>query len=65
MIAHSFDEPLNTPANEALQNRYEPTEMQAPDMFECIKHYAQRHPEKFALWCFGIGFVLGWRLKPW
>jgi len=22
-------------------------------------------PEILALWCFGIGFVLGWKLKPW
>jgi len=22
-------------------------------------------PEAAALWCLGIGFVLGWKLKPW
>jgi hypothetical protein len=30
-----------------------------------LKTYAQEKPEMAALWCFGIGFVLGWKLKPW
>jgi len=32
---------------------------------EIIKEYARERPEVVALWTFGIGFVLGWRLKPW
>ncbi len=27
--------------------------------------YAKRRPEMAALVCIGIGFVLGWKLKPW
>jgi len=27
--------------------------------------YAKSKPETIALWCLGIGFVLGWKLKPW
>lgn len=30
-----------------------------------FKQYAREHPEVVALWTFGIGFVLGWKLKPW
>lgn len=30
-----------------------------------IEDYARREPLKFAACVFGIGFVLGWRLKPW
>jgi hypothetical protein len=30
-----------------------------------LRDYAKENPEATALWCFGIGFVLGWRLKPW
>jgi len=30
-----------------------------------LKTYAREKPEMAALWCFGIGFVLGWKLKPW
>ncbi len=37
----------------------------AEDRLEQLKDYARDEPFKFALWAFGIGFVLGWRLKPW
>ena len=37
----------------------------ATDNLERIKDYARDEPIKFALWTFGIGFVLGWKLKPW
>jgi hypothetical protein len=33
--------------------------------FACFKEYAKEHPEMVALWAFGMGFVLGWKLKPW
>jgi hypothetical protein len=32
---------------------------------ECFKEYAKERPEVVALWAFGIGFVLGWKLKLW
>ena len=35
------------------------------DLFEYAQQYAREKPEVVALWCFGIGFVLGWKLKPW
>jgi len=37
-------------------------------MSDLVKHlhmFAEENPSGAALWCFGIGFVLGWRLKPW
>ncbi len=37
----------------------------ASDSLERIKNYARDEPVSVALWAFGIGFVLGWRLKPW
>jgi hypothetical protein len=37
----------------------------ARDMLDYLKEYAREKPEVAALWCFGIGFVLGWKLKPW
>ena len=37
----------------------------AQDLVEYAKTYAREKPDVFALWCFGIGFVLGWKLKPW
>lgn len=30
-----------------------------------LREYAKEHPETVALWIFGVGFVLGWKLKPW
>jgi hypothetical protein len=35
------------------------------DLIEHLKEYAREKPEVAALWCFGIGFILGWKLKPW
>jgi hypothetical protein len=32
---------------------------------ECIEHRARTRPLSFAIWSFGIGFLLGWKLKPW
>jgi hypothetical protein len=33
--------------------------------FEHFREYGRERPEVVALWCFGIGFVVGWKLKPW
>ncbi|HUQ67891.1 MAG TPA: hypothetical protein VM165_00115 [Planctomycetaceae bacterium] len=35
------------------------------DMVCRARDYAREQPEMAALWCLGIGFVLGWKLKPW
>jgi hypothetical protein len=35
------------------------------DMVDYLREYARERPEIAALTCFGIGFVLGWKLKPW
>jgi hypothetical protein len=43
------------------QGEFSPT----TDLVEYCKEYARQKPEMFALWCFGVGFVLGWKLKPW
>ena len=29
------------------------------------REYARQRPEVVAMWAFGIGFILGWKLKPW
>lgn len=36
-----------------------------PDLQEYALRYAKEKPEVVAMWCFGVGFVLGWKLKPW
>jgi hypothetical protein len=30
-----------------------------------LQEYARERPEMIAMWAFGIGFILGWKLKPW
>lgn len=35
------------------------------DFVQYMKDYARDKPDVAALWCFGIGFVIGWKLKPW
>lgn len=35
------------------------------DVIDYAKAYARQKPETAALICIGIGFVLGWKLKPW
>ena len=32
---------------------------------EHFREYGRERPAIVALWCFGIGFVLGWKLKLW
>jgi hypothetical protein len=36
-----------------------------PDFAQYLKEYARQRPEVAALWCLGLGFILGWKLKPW
>ena len=35
------------------------------DMVSYLREYARERPEVVALTCFGVGFILGWKLKPW
>jgi hypothetical protein len=35
------------------------------DIVSYAREFAREQPEMAALWCLGIGFVLGWKLKPW
>jgi hypothetical protein len=35
------------------------------DMIEYMKQYAKENPGYAALTCIGVGFILGWKLKPW
>lgn len=35
------------------------------DFVDYLTDYARENPGTAALWCLGVGFVLGWKLKPW
>lgn len=42
---------------------------EVPEVLEramaAMEDYARQEPWAFAGWAFGIGFILGWKLKPW
>lgn len=38
---------------------------QCSDLVEFARQYTREKPGVVALWCLGVGFVLGWKLKPW
>ena len=43
----------------------EPCEQTSKSAVEHFCEYGRERPGVLALWCFGIGFVMGWKLKPW
>jgi ElaB/YqjD/DUF883 family membrane-anchored ribosome-binding protein len=43
----------------------ETAEQASHDLMQHLASYCQENPTQAALWCLGIGFVLGWKLKPW
>lgn len=59
------------PANQATTSSANRSNAQAqtmqpmPDLVDYVREYARQKPEVAAMWCFGIGFVVGWKLKPW
>jgi hypothetical protein len=60
----------NRQSNSRQQGQGQQGQMQDPvemgrDMVEYLREYARENPESAALWCLGIGFVLGWKLKIW
>ena len=58
-----------TKAYTAPTTTFNPTSVPAmrpgQDFVQYLKEYAREKPEVAALWCLGVGFVLGWKLKPW
>ena len=38
---------------------------EAPYLIDYLREYAREKPEIVALTCFSVGFILGWKLKPW
>lgn len=51
--------------SKTLLTRNPSTKQPTHDLMDYCREYAREKPEICALWCFGIGFVLGWKLKPW
>jgi len=49
------------PHSHAMSSELKPLE----DFITYLKEYARERPEVAALTCFAVGFILGWKLKPW
>lgn len=58
---HVSDRPFSSTETMAGQPQVKPLD----DLVNYVRDYAQQRPDVVALWAFGIGFILGWRLKPW
>lgn len=35
----------------------------ASDLLTVLKDYAHRKPDVAAMWCFGLGLIVGWKLR--
>lgn len=43
-----------------------PSQLSVLGDIQCYtRQYIEEQPEKAALICLGVGFLLGWKLKPW
>ena len=61
---------MNSPSTSDNSTRHalpHPAEDLQPgkDLLDYAQAYAREKPEVVALWCFGVGFIVGWKLKPW
>lgn len=36
----------------------------AADIVALLRDYAREKPDVAAMWCFGLGIIVGWKLKP-
>ncbi|MEO8494317.1 MAG: hypothetical protein ABI614_04555 [Planctomycetota bacterium] len=62
-----MNEQKTHPATPHAQDAHPSCERLRPtsDLIDYARRYVREKPEVVALCCVGIGFVLGWKLKPW
>ena len=64
-MASSTEEQTIPQSQNKTQARTTPSERTPKSALEHFQEYGRERPGIAALWCFGIGFVLGWKLKLW
>ena len=64
-MASSTEESTVPESHNEPRMRTEPLAETTKSALEHFREYGRERPGIVALWCFGIGLVLGWRLKPW
>lgn len=51
---------------ERHKERTEERELKPVEDLMCyLREYSRQRPESIAIACFGLGFILGWKLKLW
>jgi len=55
----------NGTAADSASDRTAMAKQSVEDLLSQFRAFAREKPDVAMLWCFGIGFVLGWKLKPW
>jgi hypothetical protein len=55
----------NSPIRREIREHEKRAEDFGRETLQYLREYARENPESAALWCFGIGFILGWKLKIW
>jgi hypothetical protein len=64
-MASSTEEHILLESRNGTQAPTCPLALTAKSALEHLHEYGRERPGVVALWCFGIGFVLGWKLKRW
>lgn len=64
-MAQSTSRPTAMQAADKAPNMRAMQESAPHDLVHFLKQFAEENPTSAALWCLGVGFVLGWKLKPW
>lgn len=67
MSQGSFGSQASSPPRPQATSNYDPMRQSGSHetLVDHVVQFCKENPGTAAAWCFGIGFVLGWRLKPW
>ena len=64
MASSTKERPVRESLNES-QKRTGPIVQTTKSAVEHFQEYGRERPGVVALWCLGVGFALGWKLKLW
>ena len=64
-MASTTEQPTLQELHNEIPTGPEPCAGPGRSALEMLREYGRERPEIVALWCFGIGFALGWKLKLW
>ena len=64
-MASSTEEQTVSQSQNEARARTAPSEPTPKSALEHFQEYGRERPGVVALCCFGLGFVLGWKLKLW